>query len=72
MPQTNPSDDAPRRTPMGAEPARVSRLSRPREVEVPCDVVDEAGMASFPASDPPAWNRVHPGGPVNEDAIAGG
>ncbi len=47
-------------------------ITKPREAEVRRDIVDDAGMASFPASDPPAWSRVRPGGPRNAESGAGG
>jgi hypothetical protein len=43
-------------------------LSRQRTSRTPAsadpDPVAQAGMDSFPASDPPSWVPVHPGGPA--------
>ena len=35
----------------------------------PVDPVEEAGLESFPASDPPAWVPAHVGAPVDVEAL---
>jgi hypothetical protein len=48
----------------GMQPPQQQHASREEEL------VDEAGVETFPASDAPGWNPTHAGGPVQRDRAA--
>jgi hypothetical protein len=47
------------------EPTRIARPDRKR------DRIDESSEESFPASDPPSWEPLHPGGPCDDEPSEG-
>jgi hypothetical protein len=47
------------------EPTRKARPDRNR------DRIDESSDESFPASDPPSWEPLHPGGPCDDEPPEG-
>lgn len=67
-----PSHEAvpsPRRAAVTHSPGTTLAPPRPRPVW-PADDVSDAGMDSFPASDPPSWGPLRVGAPAARDPAA--